>query len=114
MLGLQRHRRIGQQQSISGGFAVNPLSRCERAQNRPRAAGIDRDIGTAGQFTNPARIALGLSQGQISCDRDQAEDLQFLGCRQRQQDRDGIVEAGVGIDDDPAPHRRVFIAARTD
>ena len=75
MLGLQRNRRIGQQQSISVGFTVNPLGRRERAQNRPRAAGINRDIETAGQFTNPARIALGLRQRQISRDGDEAEHL---------------------------------------
>jgi len=49
----------------------------------------------------PARIGLGQGQRHIAGDGREAENLQ-LRRGKRQQDGDGVVQTGIGVDDDAA------------
>src|SRR5271166_3220869 len=101
----ESRRRVGRAAPLLVPAATDGRGRFHRGYAvRSRAASINRDISAPGEFTDPARIALGLRQRQISGDGDDAKDLQFPWRRQRQQDRDRIVDAGIGIDNYPAPH----------
>jgi hypothetical protein len=73
-----------------------------RAHQRTRAAGIHRHIAVPRQSAKAQRIASGFVERQVSRDRDYTEDLQFVAGSECQQYGDGIIEAGVRIDDDPA------------
>ena len=68
----------------------------QRQDQRPLGAGIDLDIGTAGQLADAARILFGQRHRHIAGDGRDADDLQLLRAGQRQQDGDGIVLAGIG------------------
>ena len=71
----------------------------ELAHHRPDRAGIDLDVGPAGQFADFSRILLGQRQGNVARHRGNAQHLQFRA-RQRQKNGDGVVLAGIGVDDD--------------
>ena len=58
---------------------------------------MNRDISASGQLTDPARIALGLGQRQVSGYGHDAENFQLCWRRQRQQNRGGIVNARSGL-----------------
>ena len=76
----------------------------QRAPHRALAAGIDRDVGAAGEFDDLQRVAGVLHQADVAGDRDDAEDVEILGRGEREEDGDGVVLAGVGVDDDLAFH----------
>jgi hypothetical protein len=107
MLCLQRHRWLGQQQTVAAGFRVNRLRGRKRLHQRTLAAGINRDVRTSRKLANPPCIALALRQRQVSGHCDKTHHLQFISRRQRQQDCNGVVEAWIGIDDNPP--QRLFL-----
>ena len=71
----------------------------ELAHQRPDRAGKDLDVGPAGQFADFARVLFGQRQRHVARHRGNAQHLQFRA-RQRQKNGDGIVLAGIGVDDD--------------
>jgi hypothetical protein len=70
------------------------------------AAGIDRHLRAARQFADDAGVALGQRQRHGAGHRDDAEHLQLGRRGQRQQDGDGVVLTGIGVDDDRTGHQR--------
>ena len=96
----QRHGGLGQH------GAVRPLSPCTySAVSSGRrigrgAAGMDRDVAAAGQRQDLPRVALGPRQRHVAGDRGDRQDLDLVGRAQRQQDGDGVVLAGVAVEDD--------------
>ena len=99
-----------QQNDVDGRFRREV---CFGGRERSPASGpaqpawVSRDIGTPGQIR---AIPGGALRARSACKRagsrgcDNAENLHFLRRGERQQDRaSGVVEAGVGIDDNPPP-----------
>jgi hypothetical protein len=81
---------------------MNRLRGRKRAHKRAHATGINWDVSASSQLANPSRISLGLSEGQIAGDRNNPEHLQLISRRQSQQDRNGVVQSRISIDDDLA------------
>src|SRR3954468_16185790 len=71
------------------------------ASQRTDGAGVDLDIGPAGQFADLAGVLFGELQRHVAGYGRYADDLQFRTAK-RQQNRDGVVLAGIGVDDDLA------------
>ena len=100
MLRMERHRRFGQIRAVETGLAVDVFGRGRAGASAGRTgARMDRDVGPVRQFDDAARIHLGQAQGHVTRHRHDAEHVE-LGRRQGQEDRDRVVLAGVGIDDD--------------
>jgi hypothetical protein len=76
------------------------------AAHRSRASGINGDVRAAGQFDEAARIPFGDGERQIPGYGDEAEHFQ-LGRGERQQNRHRVVDAGIGVDDDPPRHAHI-------
>jgi hypothetical protein len=55
-----------------------------------------------GQFHQPARVGGGQFQRHVAGDAGDAANVQLAGRGHRQQQGDGIVLAGIAIDDDGA------------
>ncbi len=68
------------------------------------ASGEDRNINFASYLADNAGISGGVVQRHIARDGDDSQHLDILGAGQRQQDRDGIILSGIGVDDDLAGH----------
>ena len=71
----------------------------ELAHQRADGAGMDLDVGPAGELADLAGIFLREFQRHVAGNGGDADDLQ-LGAAERQQYGDGIVLAGVRVDDD--------------
>ena len=99
ILFLQRHRRLRQIRPVETGLAVHLLGGDQFAHQRPDRSGIDLDVRPAGEFADLAGVLLGQLQRHVAGDGCDAEHLQF-GAAERQQDGDGVVLAGIGVDDD--------------
>ena len=97
-------RRVWCVGPVDPGLAVDVLGGDERSDHRPVAAGIDGNIGASGQLGHHERIASGQFERNIAGHRRNAEDIQLLGRCQRQQQRNGVVLAGICIDDDRHRH----------
>ncbi len=103
MLGPHRLGRLRQDEIAETTGAMRPLGIQPVRADRPRAAGIDADVGAAGQFDEGAGVARSRGERHVAGDRHQAQHLE-LGRGQCQQDGDGVVDAGIGVDDDRARH----------
>ena len=57
-----------------------------------------------GQLDDLQRIPRVLGEADIAGDGDDAEHLKLLGRRERKEKRDGVVLAGIGVDDDLSRH----------
>src|SRR5271154_1419184 len=79
---------------------------------RPRAARINRNVRPAGEFTNRPRIGLGDRERHVAGNGDDALDRK-LGRGKRQQDRNGVVDTGGGIDDDRARGHTANLTAQS-
>ena len=69
------------------------------AHHGPRAAGVDRHLGPACQIPDPAGIVLGPGQRHVARDGGDAEQIEFFGRGEREQEGDGVVLARVAVDD---------------
>ena len=52
------------------------------------------------QAPGAAGVALGAGQRDVAGDRGEGQDLDLVGRGQGQEDRDGVVLAGVAVEDD--------------
>ena len=96
---LGRAARLRQVGAVDPRFSVDVLRAHRLAHHGPRAAGIDRHLGAARQIPDPARVVLGPGQRHVAGDGGDAEQVEFLGAREGEQQGDGVVLAGVAIDD---------------
>ena len=80
-----------------------------RHDERPVGAGRDGHVLAAGQREHAQRVARRRLERQVARDRREREQVE-LRARQREQDRDGVVDARVAVDDERRGHA---IAART-
>ena len=71
----------------------------ERARQRPDGTGIDLGLGLAGKLADFAGIGLRQLQRHVSGDGGNADDVE-LRAAERQQNGDGIILAGIRVDDD--------------
>ena len=76
---LQRHRRLGQVRAVEAGLAVHVLGGDQLAHQRPDGAGIDLDVGLAGQFADLAGVLLGQPERHVAGDGGDAEHLESRG-----------------------------------
>ena len=97
--------RLGQVDAVEAGPAVDVLGGDQVAPHRPLAAGIDRHIAAAGELDHLQGVLGVLVEADIAGDRDDAEHVEFVRRGERQQDGDGVVLTGVGVDDDLAGGR---------
>jgi len=104
MLRLQRHAGLGQVGAVQAGFAMHVLGGDQGPQDRPGAAGIDRHVRAAGQGADLAGVALCQRQRHVAGDRGDADELQLFAGGKRQQDRQGVVLAGIAVEDDGTSH----------
>ena len=98
VLRLQLHGRRRQVGAAESGLAMDDR-RDLPAQQRPRAAGEHLGVAPPGQLAEDAGVPARQLHADIAGDRRQPEHLQ-LRRREGEQDREGVVEAGVGVDDD--------------
>ena len=85
------------------GLAVHIFGRDQLTNQWPIGAGADGDVAPARQLADHARVAAGQLQRNIAGDGRDAEHLD-LGACEGQQDGDGVVLAGIGVDDDGKGH----------
>ena len=103
MLGLQRHGRLGKDRAIEAGLAMDIFGGDEGPNHGAHGASIDLDVGPPHQLAKLAGVLFGERQGDIARHRSDAQNLEFRRS-QRQQNGDGVVLAGVGVDDDGQGH----------
>ena len=99
---VQRHHRIAEAGAIEAGLAVDLLGRHQGPFERRRAAGVNADIGASGQLANASRVGLGEGQGHVAGDGRDTQHVELNRRGEGEQERHGIVVAGVAIDDDGA------------
>ncbi len=75
------------------------FGRHQRAHHWTHRAGVDFDVGPPGKFTDPPRVFLGERNADIAGDGGDGDDLEF-GRAECQHDRQRVVLAGIGVDDD--------------
>ncbi len=111
-LRLDRQGGDGQVGAVETGLAMHVLGRDQATAHRRLCAGIERHVRPPGQFQQLARIVQRVMQGHIAGDGDDPDDLQVLRRGASQQQRQGIVLAGVGIDNDLLGHRGLRVRVR--
>ena len=102
VLGLQGMGRVGERDAVKAGLAVDMLGGDELAGKGGIAAGVDRGVA-AREFDDDAGVLLGEGERHVARDGGEGKDIQ-LGRGQRKEDGNGVVLAGVGVDDDLAGH----------
>ncbi len=112
VLGAQRRRRGRQDEITEAARAMGTLDVDQPPAERPRAAGIDRQLGAAGQLDDAERVARRRRQRQIAGNRNQPQHIE-LWRGERQEDRDRVVDPGIGVDDDRARHGATLPSANT-
>ena len=110
LLGL--HLRFGKVRAVETAFAMDMLGRDETAPEGLGATRIDRDLRPAGQFDKPQRVPGRQIEWNIAGDRDDAEKLDLVRRGEGGQDRDRVVLAGIGVEDDFLCHGLAFIEKR--
>ena len=90
-------RKLG---AVEAALTVNVGSDLEFAHERPFGAGGDRHVGVVDEREQPERVVRRLVEGLIAVRRRDADELD-LGAREREQERDRIVVAGIAVEDVP-------------
>ncbi|AIJ70102.1 hypothetical protein DK67_2038 [Brucella suis bv. 3 str. 686] len=103
MLGLKRHGGGGQVIAIEAGLAMNVFSGDKRAHQWADGACKYFCVRLFRHFADRAGIDFCARQRAISCNGGNAENVEFRACK-RQQNGDGIVLTGIGIDNDFTGH----------
>ena len=98
----RRHGWRRQVAAVQPGLAMHIFRRYQRPQHRSGTAGIHRNVGAPRQFHQPARIGGGQLQRYVAGDAGDAADIELVRRGHGHQQGDGIVLAGVGVDDDGA------------
>ena len=89
-------RQIG---AVEPGLAVHVGRDVALADQRPRRAGGDRDVGAADVVEDADRVRGGLLERLVAGHGGHAEQID-LGAGERQQQRDRVVVAGIAVEDD--------------
>ena len=89
----RRSARLGQVGAVDPRRPVDVFGGLRLAHHGPRAAGVDRHLGPACQIPDPAGIVLGPGQRHVARDGGDAEQIEFFGRGEREQEGDGVVLA---------------------
>ena len=108
----QRHRRVGQVGAVKAAFSVDMFGGNKGAPHGAVAAGKDFDIAFACKFADDARVLLRQIQRHIARNARQAQNFDFFGACEGQQNCDRVVLAGVCVDDDLAWLHGVVLVCR--
>ena len=95
----RRSARLGQVGAVDPRRPVDVFGGLRLAHHGSRAAGVDRHLGPACQIPDPAGIVLGPGQRHVARDGGDAEQIEFFGRGEREQEGDGVVLARVAVDD---------------
>jgi hypothetical protein len=104
VLVLQGMGRLGQRDAVEAGLAVDVFGGDELAFQGAVCACVDGGL-VAAEFDDLAGVPLGEGQGHVPGDGGEGKDLK-LRAGEGEEDGDGVVLAGVGVDDDLAGHGR--------
>ncbi len=100
MAGRERRARLVQFDTFEPRLAVHVRGRHELAHERARAACIDgQRLRAAGPVADDPRIAFGQVERHVARDGGQRAHVEPVLRAEREQDRDGVVLARIGIDD---------------
>ena len=80
--------------------AANELRRRQREQQWLLGAAIDRHVAAPGQFDDAQCVRRGQIDADIAGDRGDAAQIEPIACGEREQDRDRVILARIGVDDD--------------
>ena len=97
-----RAARFRQVRAVYARRPVDALGGDRLAHQGARAAGIDRHLRPAAEVPDPACIALGQRQRDIAGNGRNAQKVELFRRGEGQQQGDGVVLAGVAIDDQRA------------
>src|SRR4051794_3189689 len=102
-----RGRQVG---PVEAGLAVDMGCRPLLTDERPVAADVHRDVGAVDVLEDLERVGGRLLEGLVARDRGDTEHL-HLGRGEREQERDGVVVAGIGVEDDGRSHQPLSISS---
>ena len=102
-LGPHLGARLGEVGPVEPALAVDVVGDLERPRERGRRPGRDRHVGPAEQREDPERVARRLAQPDVAADGRDAQHLE-LRPGERQRDREGVVVAGVAVQEDGDGH----------
>ncbi|MNO88624.1 hypothetical protein D3C76_800800 [compost metagenome] len=80
-------------------FAMNVGGVDRRAHQWAAGTGVHRDVFTPRPFAGQAGIARGLVQAHVAGHGGDGADTEFVGRSHGQKQRDHVVRAGIGVDD---------------
>ena len=112
--GAERARGVAT--SAGGAIPPRPSAPCTcraaraRLEQRTPGAGGDGDVGGAGDVEDAQRVVDDLRERGVAGDAADAEHVD-LGVRDGEQDGEGVVDAGVDVEDDGDAHR-ITVARR--
>jgi hypothetical protein len=84
--------------------AADELRRFERQHQRALGAPVDGNVRAAGELAHAQGVRRRLRDRDVARDRRDAAEIEPFARGERQQDRDGVVVARVGVDDDRLGH----------
>ncbi len=95
---VERHGRLAERRAVEPRLAVNIPSRLELAGQRPVAAGRDGDVLDPGDGSDAAGVKAGLVEGLVPRYGRDGDELD-LRVAMSEQDRHGVIVAGIAIQD---------------
>ena len=87
--------------------AAHEFRRAQRTQQRLARARKHRHVLATRELQDAQRIRRGQRQRHIARDRRDAQQVEPLPFGECQQDRDGVVLARIGVDDDPSSRHAI-------
>ena len=103
-----RRRQVG---AVEPGLTVDVRGDERLADERPVGARRDRDVVAADEVEDADRVRGRLLERLVAGDGRHAEEL-HLGAREREEQRDRVVVAGVAVEQDPLSQGRVDLGRR--
>ena len=100
--GVGLGRRLGGRGEVGAVEAVGAADEFGGFQGEDQgggAAGVDRDFGVAGEFDDAAGVGGGLRDRDVAGDGGDHGHGETVGQSEGEEDGDGVVLAGVGVDD---------------
>ena len=99
VLVLKLHRRLGQLRAVQARAAMHMLRGYQVADQRMHGTGENLGLRLSRQLANLHRVLLGEVQRHVAGHGCQSQHVE-LRAGKRHQDGDGVVLAGIGVDDD--------------
>src|SRR5580704_10377538 len=109
VFGLKRRYRSWEVSAVQPCLPVDILRCFELTHHWAGAPGMDRNVGPARQLDNFQRVFRSAPQRHITAYRRYPDDLEFCRRAKREQDREGVILARIGIDDDLARRHAKFL-----